>query len=144
MVDSFKKFCQTFGAGAMGGVVSALVFIMLYEAKVIDTLGVTYRPGLYMTISNAGFNSRAVWFYEAVVLYGVFATVFQLPWLKGSQIQQAGIAMLVPTIFQLVYVFPVNGFGIFGIGLGNFTFVIVLLLSFVWALVAASFVPQGK
>ena len=144
MVEAFKKLCQTFGAGALGGMVVAMVFVLMHETGVIDAMSVRYRPGFYMTVSNGGFNVRTIWFYETVVLFGFFGLIFQLPWLKGSQLQKAGIAMLLPTAFHLLYAFPNQDYGLFGIGLGSFTFVFILVFNFIWALVTVSFASQGN
>ena len=54
MVNAFKRFCQAYGAGALGGFIAVLVFLLFYRAGVTEALGVSYYPGVFRTFHVRG------------------------------------------------------------------------------------------
>jgi hypothetical protein len=91
--------------------------------------------------------------YPRIVWGGLWGLVFLLPiWSRGFWVavfSRGVLFSLLPTIFQLFYVFPhLLGKGVMGVGLGSLTPLFVFFYNVVWGLSAGLWIyiaePKGK
>ncbi len=122
-----------FAAGCLGGAVNSLAVWLFGCSGFTKALGVQIGPTL-----------TAQWLYPRVVWGGIWGVLFLLPWLRKRQIVRGLVFSLGPSLVQLLIVFPFKAQkGFFGMDLGVWTFVIVLLANGVWGLTAAGWLKLG-
>ncbi|MDH4226602.1 MAG: hypothetical protein OEV59_02440 [Deltaproteobacteria bacterium] len=122
-----KRISVFFAAGAVGGLVNALLF---WAAGMGDTkLAFGYKVS--SKLSEAYLLPKIVW-------GGVWAMLFFLPFPKDwSTLRKGLIVSVVPSALQLFYVYPfVMDKGVLGIELGYTTPAFVLAFNAVWGLAA--------
>lgn len=125
-------------AGAFGAVVNSLVAWRLGLAGVPKILGVSIAPPL-----TVGY------LYPRLIWGGLWGLLFLLPfWRSGFWVgvfSRGVLFSLVPTIFQLFYVFPVlQGKGVMGLALGSLTPFFVFFYNVVWGISAAIWLFMSK
>lgn len=121
-----KNLLFYFAAGALAGLANSLVLWLLGDLGVTKLLGVSLVPAL-----------TSQWIYPRIVWGGIWGLAFVLPFMKFRLISKGLVLSLLPTIFQLFYVFPKQGHqGMLGIGLGILTPLFVVALNMVWGFVA--------
>lgn len=122
-----KQALLCYAAGAVGAVANSLVLWWAGEAGLTRELGVAIAPAL-----------SPAWLYPRLVWGGLWGLLFLLP-LWNSRIFAKGIVLsLVPTLVQLLVVFPLKaGKGFFGLELGTLTPLVVLVVNIVWGIVTA-------
>lgn len=118
-------------AGAFGAIINSLVVWYFGRKGIPQRFGVTIAPAL-----SAGF------LYPRLVWGGIWGVLFSVPlWRDGfwTGVFSRGILFsLLPTLFQLFYVFPVlMGKGMMGAGFGKLTPVFVCFYNAVWGFSAA-------
>lgn len=129
-----KKILVCFAAGCLGALVNSLA------AWQAGALGITRWAGVLMAPSLS-----AGWLYPRIVWGGLWGVLFVLPFLKSRFLLKGTLLSLVPTAFQLLYVFPnKTGYGLFGIGLGMWTPIFVLVYNWIWGVVAAMTIRFSK
>lgn len=126
----FRNLAVVYTGGAVGGLANSLVFWLC------DAYGATARLGVEM---HPAFTPA--WLYPRLVWGGIFGLLFLLPYKNRSIFVRGLLYSLVPSLVQLLYVFPFKqDLGWFGVQLGNWTFLLVLLFNAVWGLIAAAFI----
>jgi hypothetical protein len=132
--DGVKKILVCFAAGCLGALVSSLV------AWQAGALGITRWAGVLM----APFLS-AGWLYPRIVWGGLWGLLFVLPFLKSRFLLKGTLIGLVPTAFQLLYVFPnQTHYGLFGVGLGMWTPVFIAVYNWIWGVATAVTIRFSK
>lgn len=122
-----------FAAGCLGGAINSLAVWLFGWSGFTKMLGVQIGPAL-----------TPQWLYPRVVWGGIWGVLFLLPLLSKRQIVRGLVFSLGPTLVQLLIVFPFKAQkGFFGLDLGVWTFVIVLLANGVWGLTAAVWLKLG-
>jgi hypothetical protein len=97
-------------------------------------LGVSLSPAL-----------NPQWLYPRIVWGGLWGMAFVLPIMKSRLISKGLVLSLLPTIFQLFYVFPKQSHhGMLGVGLGMLTPGFVVILNMVWGFVAGLTIKVSK
>jgi hypothetical protein len=124
-----------FSAGAFGGLINGLCAWFFGQLGITQALGVKIAPGL-----------SAAMLYPRIVWGGLWGFLFLLGWPGGSAWRRGLTLSLGPTIFQLLYIFPVKaGKGLLGLELGLLTPAFVILFNAVWGLaVVAWFRLSGQ
>jgi len=116
-----------FSAGALGGLVNAVLIWLFGAVEINKMMGVEMAPEL-----GPGY------LYGKIVWGGVWGFVFLIPLLKSKTLLRGLIMSLAPTLVQLYIVFPMNAeHGIMGLELGALTPLLVIFFNFAWGAVAA-------
>lgn len=122
-----RMVALTFAAGSLGGLANSLAAWASGSYGLTAALSVAIRPEL-----------TPDWLYPRLVWGGLWGFLFlsSVPrlrwWLRGL------VFSLGPSAVQLLYVFPEKTpHGLFGLGLGELTPLVVLALNAIWGLTAA-------
>lgn len=128
----FKDLTIGFAAGALGGLAHAIVF------WVVNRYGIAQDIGVHFSVPSAFIDTGDL--IQLQVLWGaLFGFLLAVPLWRASWFKRGLVLALIPTLVMLVYVFPyVTDGGMFGLGHGNFTFVVVLVLNLIYGFIAAS------
>ncbi len=122
-----------FASGCLGGLLNSFAVWFLGQKGVPALLGVKIAP-----------HWSASWLYPRVVWGGICGALFLLPVLRKSVFGRGLLFSLGPTVVQLFYVFPmVEGKGMLGLGLGDFTPLFVFFYNLVWGLTAAAWLTMA-
>lgn len=123
-----------FSGGALGGLVNALFVWIVGLLGVTAALGIDVAPPL----ASGMIYSKITW-------GGVFGFFFLVPFLQRWRLVQGLVISLLPSLVQLVIVFPVKTeAGFLGLGLGGLTPVLVLVANAVWGLAAGATVMLAE
>lgn len=129
-----KKILVCFAAGCLGALVYSLV------AWQAGALGITRWAGVLMAPSLSAGS-----LYPKIVQGGLWGLLFVLPFLKSKPFLKGTLLSLLPTAFQLLYLFPHKaGCGLFGVGLGMWTPAFILAYNWIWGLVTAMTIRFSK
>lgn len=129
----FRKISACFAGGALGALVDSINIWWLGKFGITALLGIGLRP-----------EFTPAWLYPRLVWGGLWGLLFMLP-LWEKQIVTRGIVFsLAPTAMMLFVVFPGMGKGTYGLGFGILTPILVILLNFIWGLVAAYWYRQSR
>jgi len=129
-----KRVLVCYAAGCLGALVSCLVAWQSGELGIPRWAGVSLAPQLV-----------AGWLYPRIVWGGLWGLVFMLPLLKTRWFLKGFVLSLLPTAFQLLYLFPEkSGDGWAGLRLGLWTPAFIMVYNWVWGLVAAMTIRYSK
>lgn len=129
-----KNLLIYFASGSLGGLANSLALWLLGDLGITKTFGVSLAPVL-----------SPQWLYPRIVWGGIWGFSFVLPFMKSRLIGKGLVLSLLPTLFQLFFVFPKLGHqGMLGIGLGMLTPVFVVILNMVWGFVAGLTIKLSK
>ncbi|MFA6283652.1 MAG: hypothetical protein WC633_05895 [Desulfurivibrionaceae bacterium] len=121
-----RKISGAFTGGALGALIDSANIWMLGQAGVTAMLGISLRP-----------QFTAPWLYPRLVWGGIWAMLLILPFFRQKTALRGILMSLVPTTMMLVMVFPEMGLGLLGLKAGLLTPLLVLLLNFIYGLVAS-------
>jgi hypothetical protein len=134
MLMMMKRLLICFAAGCLGALICSLVSWQAGELGVARWAGVSIAPTI-----------RAGWLYPRIVWGGLWGLLFVIPVLKSRFLIKGTILSLVPTAAQLLYFFPyTTPYGLFGVNLGMWTPAYVLVLNWIWGVVAASVIRFSR
>lgn len=122
----FKRLSSAFTAGAIGGFVNGIAVWLFGVMGISTALGVALHPAL-----------TTKWLYPRIVWGGIWGFLFLLPFMKKSLFLRGLLYSLGPTVVQLFIVFPNSGKGVYGLALGVFTPVVVIVFNLIWGVAAA-------
>jgi len=133
-----RRLSICFAAGCAAALVNSLLAWYAGRAGFPQRFGVALAPEW----SSSFLYTRLVW-------GGLWGLLFLAPFLRGGfwvGVFSRGILFsFVPTLFQLLYVFPVlQGKGMLGLSLGRLTPVFVCLYNAVWGFCAALWIQSSK
>ncbi|MDX1649680.1 MAG: hypothetical protein R3263_07480 [Myxococcota bacterium] len=116
-----------YAAGSLGALANSLFVVALADAGVLRALGVAMAPQLAPS-----------WLQPRLVWGGLFGLGLALPWPAGRWVRRGLLLSLVPTLVQLLVIFPWRaGQGMLGLELGAATPLVVLVVNAVWGVVAS-------
>ena len=122
----WRQATLAFAAGELGGLV---LFGFLW---LIGTIGIPQAIGIDVTA-----NVTKAYLYYLITWGGIWGFIFLIPW-KQSWWVRGLVFSIAPAIAQMVVVFPLTtSAGMFGLGLGALTPLLVLVANGVWGLVTA-------
>ena len=122
-----RKLTLVFGAGALGALVNSVFLWLLGTSGINGALDVAIAPSL-----------TPAWLYPRLVWGGIWGALFILPLFSRSWLRQGLIFSLGPSAVQLLVVFPSQTpHGMFGLGLGQLTPLVVLAVNAAWGLTAS-------
>jgi len=122
-----KNLFIYFTAGCIGAVANSLVVWFFGDIGITKAAGVAIAPAL-----------SAQWLYGRIVWGGIWGLVFVLPLFRSNLVLKGSLLSLLPTIVQLLVIFPDAGKGMGGMALGTLTPVFVLFFNWIWGVVAAA------
>lgn len=128
-----KNLFIYFTAGCIGAVANSLVVWFFGDIGITRAAGVAIAPAL-----------SAQWLYGRIVWGGIWGLVFVLPLFRSNLVLKGSLLSLLPTIVQLLVIFPDAGKGMGGMALGTLTPVFVLFFNWVWGVVAAAAIKIAR
>ncbi len=129
-----KQMLVCYAAGCLGALANSLVAWQAGELGIPQWVDVSLAPRL-----------TPGWLYPRIVWGGLWGLLFWLPIMKTRPLLKGTVLSLLPTAFQLLYLFPhksVNGWA--GLHLGMWTPAFVLVYNWVWGIVAAMSIRYFK
>jgi len=122
-----------FSAGALGGLLNALLFWLF---------------GLAGITALAGMAAPVTWdpqhLYWGVTWGGIWGVLFLLPLLRGSVILRGALFGLAPTFVAWFVVFPLRGMGPMGLKVGVLMPLLAIVLNTVWGIGAAIWMRRAE
>jgi hypothetical protein len=115
-----------YAGGAIGALVNSACIWGLGKTGISANLGFGLKPAFTLS-----------WLYPRLVWGGIFGLLLMLPMLKKRLLLRGMLVSLVPSALILFYVFPEAGKGMLGLGYGYWTPALIILLNFVWGMVAS-------
>ena len=129
-----KNILFFFAAGCLGGLANSIALWCFGEYGLTQSIGVAISPSL-----------TASWLYPRIVWGGIWGWLFLLPVANSRPFFKGAILSLFPTLVQLFVIFPYkSGHGIAGLELGLLTPVVVLVVNWIWGVVAALTIRLSK
>ena len=128
-----KRISSAYVGGALGALVDSFNIWVLGAIGFTAFIGVGLRPQFEMD-----------WLYPRLVWGGMWGLLLLLPFFRGRVVLRGILMSLAPTAMMFFVVFPDMGKGTFGLGFGAFTPVLVLLLNFIWGIVASYWYEFGS
>ncbi|MBA2882544.1 hypothetical protein HNR65_002896 [Desulfosalsimonas propionicica] len=128
-----KNLFIYFTAGCIGAVANSLVVWFFGDIGITKAAGVAIAPAL-----------SAQWLYARIVWGGIWGLVFVLPLFRSNLVLKGSLLSLLPTIVQLLVIFPDAGKGMGGMALGTLTPVFVLFFNWIWGVVAAAAIKIAR
>jgi hypothetical protein len=121
-----RKISGAFTGGALGAFIDSVNIWVLGQAGITAWLGINIHP-----------QFTGSWLYPRLVWGGIWALLLILPFYRQKTALRGILMSLVPTAMMFVMVFPEMGLGILGLKAGLLTPLLVLLLNFIYGLVAS-------
>ncbi len=128
-----KNLFIYFTAGCIGAVANSLVVWFFGDIGITKSAGVAIAPAL-----------SAQWLYGRIVWGGIWGLVFIFPLFRSNLLLKGSLLSLLPTIVQLLVIFPDAGKGMGGMALGTLTPVFVLFFNWIWGVVAAAAIKTAR
>ncbi|MDO3385756.1 hypothetical protein QWI17_07900 [Gilvimarinus sp. SDUM040013] len=123
-----KKWLLMYGVGSAAALIAAVLHWVLARYGFSYELGADFAP----SIGARGLYPKLVW-------GGVAGWLLLLPLAAGRWLMRSVIIALVPTLVQLLIIYPVmTGYGFAGLSLGIVTPLIVFSVFWCWALIAVA------
>lgn len=121
-----RKISGAFTGGAIGGLVDSVNIVLLGKYGITAMLGVSMQP-----------EFTAPWLYQRMVWGGIWMLLLVLPlWEKRTVLRGCAFSLL-PSAMMLFMVLPGMGKGMLGLGFGTLTPAVVIVLNFIYGIVAA-------
>lgn len=121
-----RKVSGAFAGGALGAFVDSFNIWFMGKAGITDLLRVGMKP-----------EFTSSWLYPRMVWGGIWALLLLLPFWKQRQMLRGCAFSIIPSAMMLFMVLPSMGKGLFGLGFGTLTPVVVVGLNFVYGIIAS-------
>jgi len=129
-----RKLLICFAAGCLGGLINSVAVWAGREYGIARQFNVAISPVL-----------TPAWLYPRIVWGGIWGLLFVMPWLNSKPMTKGAILSLFPTLFQLLVVFPIYAKkGNFGLMLGAYTPIFVVVYNLIWGLAASLAIESSK
>jgi hypothetical protein len=128
-----RRISIVFSAGALGGLLNALLFWLF------GMVGITALVGM-----TAPVKWDPPHIYWGVTWGGIWGAMFLLPWLKGSVVLRGLLFSIAPTLVAWLIVFPLRGMGPLGLKVGALMPFLAIVLNAVWGIGAALWVREAE
>lgn len=116
-----KKLSLVFAAGCFGGALNGLVVWLFGTFGITTALGVSISPAM-----------SGPFIYHRIVWGGLWGLLLLFPFYIRNTFFWGFILSLLPTLVQLLIVFPGIHKGLLGIHLGTLTPLFVIIFNAVW------------
>lgn len=121
-----KGISGAFCGGALGGFVDSFNIWFMGRVGISDLIGLGMKP-----------EFSAPWLYQRMVWGGIWMLLLLLPLWRGRIILRGMVFSLLPSAMMLLMVLPSMGKGLFGLGFGAVTPLVVVGLNLVYGIVAS-------
>ena len=128
-----RKISGSFTGGAIGGLVDSINIVLLGKLGITGMLGVSMAP-----------EFTAPWLYQRMIWGGIWMLPLVLPVWQKKPMLRGCIFSLLPSAMMLFMVLPGMGKGMLGLGFGTLTPLVVVVLNFVYGMVAAYWYQKTK
>jgi hypothetical protein len=128
-----RKISSAYVGGLLGALVDSFNIWLLGVIGFTGLIGVGLKP-----------EFTPAWLYPRLVWGGIWGLILLIPYFKGRTVVRGMVMSLAPTATMFFAVFPAMGKGVFGLGFGALTPALVLLLNFIWGIVASYWYEYGK
>jgi hypothetical protein len=122
-----------FSAGALGGLLNALLFWLFGLAGITALVGIA-----------APVKWDPQHLYWGVTWGGIWGVLFLLPALRGSVMLRGALFGLPPTLVAWFIVFPLRGMGLLGLKVGLLMPLLAIVLNTVWGIGAAIWMRRAE
>lgn len=130
-MNFWKNASIAYAAGALGGLANAVIFWVLVTYGITADINVTFNVPMHLQAFSQFALHQIIW-------GSIFAFLLLVPIFKSSWFKRGLILGLVPSLVMLLYVFPyVTHGGMFGLSHGNFAFVVVLVVNWIYSFIAS-------
>lgn len=122
----YRIFFIGYGAGTLGALANSIFVWAMGQWGVNSSLGILIHP-----------NLTTNFLYPRLVWGGIWGIALYKIALKSTSFWSTSFLIsLLPTAFQLLYVFPnISHKGMWGLQLGQLTPLLVIVANWVWAMV---------
>lgn len=122
-----RKLSLAYAGGTVAALVACLAFWLLGRDGVTAWLGIALAPRL-----------THYWLYGRLIFGGLFGLLLVLPMLPNRVPLRGILISLAPAAYILLVIFPRAGKGLFGLGYGALTPLLIGALCLLWGLLAAA------
>ena len=131
----FGGIFQSFGAGAIGGLLQTLLIWMVSEFGLFALLQLPLR-----------FELNLVWFYQRISWGGLWGLLFLIPLLRGAPQWKRGLLVgIFPALASLLIFLPFkDGHGYLGLNLGVMMPVVVVVFGLVWGMITGALLDRAR
>lgn len=127
MNRNLNNLSAAFTAGAVGAAVNSAALLAGVQSGVLRALHVMLAP-----------HYSPGWLYPRLVWGSLWGLLLLIPIGGRGLIVRGLVWSLAPSLFQLLWVFPhKTPLGLFGMGAGQLTPLVVLVVNIIWGLAAA-------
>jgi len=128
-----RKISGSFTGGAVGGLVDSANILLLGKFGITGMLGVSMAP-----------QFSAPWLYQRMIWGGIWMLPLMLPVWQKRTVLRGCVFSLLPSAMMLFMVLPGMGKGMAGLGFGTLTPLVVVVLNFIYGIVAAYWYKTTK
>jgi hypothetical protein len=129
-----KKLLICFAAGCLGALVNSVAVWAGGEYGIAGHFNVAIAPAL-----------TSAWIYPRIVWGGIWGLLFVVPLLNSKPITKGVLLSIFPTLVQLLIVFPIQAKkGYFGLALGAYTPIFVVIYNIIWGLTTSLAIESSK
>ncbi len=121
-----RKISAAFTGGALGGLVDSINIWAMGKTGISDLIGLAMKP-----------EFTGPWLYQRMVWGGIWMLLLLLPLWKDRLLMRGALFSLLPSAMMLFMVLPSMGKGMFGLGFGTITPVVVVGLNMIFGMVAS-------
>ena len=122
-----RKISGAFTGGALGALSYSIILWLLSHAGVTAMIGISLKP-----------KFTTEWLYSRLIWGSICALLLILPILKAKTALRGIILSLLPSAMMLCFLFPEMGKGMLGLRYGTLTPVLVVILGFIYGMIASS------
>lgn len=132
-----KKISAAFTGGAIGSFVDSFNIWLMGKIGISDAIGLAMKP-----------EFTAPWLYQRMVWGGIWMLLLLIPLWQHRAPLRGALFSLLPSGMMLLMVLPSMGKGMWGLGFGTVTPLVVVVLNFIYGIVAslwfsAALSPRG-
>jgi hypothetical protein len=122
-----------FTGGAIGSFIDSFNIWIMGVVGLSDIIGISMQP-----------EFTTPWLYKRMIWGGIWMLLLLIPILKNSIYLRGILFSLAPSAMMIFLVLPSMKQGVLGTGFGVLMPVIVIVLNFIYGIIASSWYSAGK
>lgn len=127
-----RKISAAFVGGAIGSFIDSFNIWFMGKTGISDLIGLSMKP-----------EFSAPWLYPRMIWGGIWMLLLLLPFQKDKVLLRGCIFSLLPSSLMLFQILPGMGKGMFGLGFGAVTPLVVIGLNCIYGMVASLWYREG-
>ncbi len=128
-----RNMSLAFTGGAIGAFIDSVNIWLMGTSGISDLIGISMKPAL-----------TTPWLYKRMIWGGIWMLLLMLPLMKNRICLRGMLASLAPSAMMILVVLPAMKPGDFGTGFGLLMPGVVIILNFIYGMVASSWYTLGK